>query len=461
MSTRINVTVGDGGLLDRNAQQTAANRQARVLADQRATAEAEGVERRAADRIAAGLDPLTGLPASTPSSASTINPLNQEPAANRKGGFGVLLQPTSDYTNYGGTLSGLRSVTRSQSFPSIFARLLHEDTTEYFYGRRYPEMEFLPTGGPNANTGALQISPVFTEVENTTTTTDLGFELTNPVTTYTESQGLVYVAGSSYDTVLQWQYPPLFSTEQDSSARILNLSGDVVNAISKAPSVAKIKACTHEMYMRVGSTSQESAFLVNNLDRFQGGPSTRVVLELEGARFSAVFVQKYDVSATFSANSAGSILARTFTPIQYKELIFGVLGWNVTRQEGPAATNSQYLSSNDPNSTAYDPKLPTDVEDSSWIHLAVVRRPVPDSELFLREVYLNGVKVVDSIFTTEQWASTFGTQPVSARITLEANRGAWPPATLGVPGIHGYRFTPKALYEGSTFVPPPVITRLA
>jgi hypothetical protein len=80
MSTRINVTVGDGGLLDRNAQQTAANRQARVLADQRAAAEAEGVERRAADRTAAGLDPLTGLPAS---SASAINRLNQEPAANR------------------------------------------------------------------------------------------------------------------------------------------------------------------------------------------------------------------------------------------------------------------------------------------------------------------------------------------------------------------------------------------
>jgi hypothetical protein len=85
MSTRINVTVGDGGLLDRNAQQTAANRQARVLADRRAAAEAEGVERRAADRTAAGLDPLTGLPASTPSSASTLNRLDQEPAANRRG----------------------------------------------------------------------------------------------------------------------------------------------------------------------------------------------------------------------------------------------------------------------------------------------------------------------------------------------------------------------------------------
>jgi hypothetical protein len=85
MSTRINVTVGDGGLLDRNAQQTAANRQAKLLADQRAAAETLGVERRAADRTAAGLDPLTGLPASTPSSASTINRLDQEPAANRRG----------------------------------------------------------------------------------------------------------------------------------------------------------------------------------------------------------------------------------------------------------------------------------------------------------------------------------------------------------------------------------------
>jgi hypothetical protein len=97
MSTRINVTVGDGGLLDRNAQQTAANRQAKVLADQRAAAETLGVERRAADRIAAGLDPLTGLPASTPSSASTINRLDQEPAANRRpGGIGWLLP--SDFT---------------------------------------------------------------------------------------------------------------------------------------------------------------------------------------------------------------------------------------------------------------------------------------------------------------------------------------------------------------------------
>jgi hypothetical protein len=87
MSTRINITIDSGGLLDRNAQQTAANRQAKVLADQRAAAEAEGVERRAADRIAAGLDPLTGLPASTPSSASTINRLDQEPAANRRGDF--------------------------------------------------------------------------------------------------------------------------------------------------------------------------------------------------------------------------------------------------------------------------------------------------------------------------------------------------------------------------------------
>jgi hypothetical protein len=119
MSTRINVTVGDGGLLDRNAQQTAANRQARVLADQRATAEAEGVERRAADRIAAGLDPLTGLPASTPSSASTINRLNQEPAANRRpDGIGWLL-PTNFEFNSARIGCKVKSIKNAGLFPVL------------------------------------------------------------------------------------------------------------------------------------------------------------------------------------------------------------------------------------------------------------------------------------------------------------------------------------------------------
>jgi hypothetical protein len=93
MSTRINVTVGDGDLLDRNAQQTAANRQARVLADQRATAEAEGVERRAERRRAEGRDVATGelLPSrgSQGRFGSDIQRLDEEPAANRRGGLGI------------------------------------------------------------------------------------------------------------------------------------------------------------------------------------------------------------------------------------------------------------------------------------------------------------------------------------------------------------------------------------
>jgi hypothetical protein len=89
MSTRINVNIGDGGLLDRNAQQQAAARQAnqqRASADKAAV---EGQRQLEQERIRKGLDPATGRPlAIPPSSASTgsssrIRRIDQEPAANR------------------------------------------------------------------------------------------------------------------------------------------------------------------------------------------------------------------------------------------------------------------------------------------------------------------------------------------------------------------------------------------
>jgi hypothetical protein len=92
MSTRVSIVIDSGGLLDRNAQQTAANRQALALADQRAAVEALAVERLTADRIAAGLDPLTGFtaPSSSTSFASTVNRFDQEPAANRRDGLEIM-----------------------------------------------------------------------------------------------------------------------------------------------------------------------------------------------------------------------------------------------------------------------------------------------------------------------------------------------------------------------------------
>ncbi|MFZ9326839.1 MAG: hypothetical protein ACO24H_05200 [Polynucleobacter sp.] len=87
MTTRINVTVDDGGLLDRNAQQQAANRQGFVLrsAQEEAAIQAEGdLQRR---RTAERRDAATGQ--ALPATGSRIRRIDQEPAAFRYGAFDV------------------------------------------------------------------------------------------------------------------------------------------------------------------------------------------------------------------------------------------------------------------------------------------------------------------------------------------------------------------------------------
>jgi hypothetical protein len=92
MSTRINISIDDGGLVDRNAQQQAAARQAN---QQRATAEkaaAEGQRQLEEERIRKGLDPLTGERLPSAGSSSRIQRIDQEPAAfRREEGIGWLL----------------------------------------------------------------------------------------------------------------------------------------------------------------------------------------------------------------------------------------------------------------------------------------------------------------------------------------------------------------------------------
>jgi hypothetical protein len=72
MTTRITVTTGDGGLVERNAQQQAANRQGAVVRNNANKATAAGTERRRLDRIAAGLNPETGEPLIPPPSTTTL-----------------------------------------------------------------------------------------------------------------------------------------------------------------------------------------------------------------------------------------------------------------------------------------------------------------------------------------------------------------------------------------------------
>gem|GEM_PF-6103223 len=92
MTTRITVTTGDGGLLDRNAQQQAAARQAALVRGQAEKAAALGEAQLRQDRINAGLDPVTGLPLPSFGTTSTIRRLDQQPAANRRSIFdGILI----------------------------------------------------------------------------------------------------------------------------------------------------------------------------------------------------------------------------------------------------------------------------------------------------------------------------------------------------------------------------------
>lgn len=101
MSTTINVTVDDGGLPARNRQQTAANRQAFVQGQASQQAAQQGADQRAADRRAAGLDPATGRPLPSAGASSRLPRIQQEPAANRKGGHLLFIVPSSAPTTAG------------------------------------------------------------------------------------------------------------------------------------------------------------------------------------------------------------------------------------------------------------------------------------------------------------------------------------------------------------------------
>ena len=88
MTTRITVTTGDGGLLERNAQQQAANRQGTLVKGQAEQAAALGDSQLRAERIAQGRDPTTGRPLPSAGSTSRLTRIDQEPAAFRRDTLG-------------------------------------------------------------------------------------------------------------------------------------------------------------------------------------------------------------------------------------------------------------------------------------------------------------------------------------------------------------------------------------
>lgn len=103
MTTRITVTTGDGGLLERNSQQQAANRQGSLVKGQAEKAVALGDEQLRKERIAQGRDPLTGFPLSLAGSTSRLTRIDQKPAAFRSDGLEVT-------KFYSGQIEGSQSI---------------------------------------------------------------------------------------------------------------------------------------------------------------------------------------------------------------------------------------------------------------------------------------------------------------------------------------------------------------
>jgi hypothetical protein len=142
MTTRITVTTGDGGLLDRNAQQQAAARQAALVRGQAEKAAALGEAQLRQDRINAGLDPATGRPLPSAGSTSRLTRIDQEPAAFRSG---VSVSVTRFYTGIQNDVLYAISGDGSQRTPITVRPPITRQTYPVLENTEYP---YLIGGAP-------------------------------------------------------------------------------------------------------------------------------------------------------------------------------------------------------------------------------------------------------------------------------------------------------------------------
>jgi hypothetical protein len=94
-----------------------------------------------------------------------------------------------------------------------------------------------------------------------------------------------------------------------------------------------------------------------------------------------------------------------------------------------------------------------------YTHCAMVRSVDAETNALTWSVYLNGNRLFTAVLSPE-WNVTFGQRPVGAQIALTSKIGNSPSEYI-LPAIHGYRFTPRALYTGPSINPPKKITRFA
>jgi hypothetical protein len=423
MSTRINVNIGDGGLLDRNAQQQAAARQAN---QQRASADkaaAEGQRQLEAVRISQGRDPLTGERLPSAGSSSRIQRINQEPAANRRSGLPnfILAPPFNPVgTSHFGKSKGTGSLTRNEWFLAF---------TE-IEGNFPPPSGSPPTlftvspGGPN-NQNYLRFAPANINIISLPGGSQQ-FSIDEPGVSSSEL-GTSITQNNTRDNA--------FAASLISNSPRLPLSPPTLYDLNK------LKGYTVEFYLKRPTVTLGDFTLI---------PDPNFLL-------TTFFTATSRVSVFLEAASPSNL----FPPIRdFIEVTHTITGSRTYLQPGVTTQTTSMAISYLNRSTAYFEW--TDVEGDftytfdEWQHFAVCIDS--NTAKFYIGGQLASTRAHAFADIMQQYADAVREAgDTNGQLTLRARTGARISTTGGETGVQGFRFTPRVLYTGS-FTPPVIQT---
>jgi hypothetical protein len=384
VSTNINITVGDGALLDRAKQQQSANRQAQLEREASARLEAQATFARTTTLTAAGKDaagnPLIGTRLQVPQ-------LELRPAATRQGGSGFNLIPSADSTPFGfnAKTRGIKATT----FTNITAGSTGGYTT-------YLRPEYVATGGP-ANSSYLR--------------------------TPAEPRGATYIHELYYFVC---NTPGTQGIRFSDPIRILTSGGEVIAQQINKP-LHKLTSYTVECYLQAAPQGPVSG-LTNILcdtqfDLAVNPPSAPEVRLVRGFLvFNSVGVN----ANTFSLELRGA------NQVSKANVYFGY--------NPPLKPPGSYI-------------WPTTLNFGGWYHVAYVRNNNVESFYFEGQLVATQTSDLSFLAAIPESALT------DAYIQFQTGEFGVTANPILRPGIHGFRFTDKALYNGN-FVPPPQITTL-
>lgn len=507
MSTNVNITIdgGDlsGDIIQRAQMEQAAHRQSQQIDRSRKRAGEKGRIERNRRLDSQGVDSGKSL---IPTAPFTPPRQRRKLTANDSGVPGVLLVPDNGYSNYGGTLSGIRG--RSQESKPIFARLSLSTRTfvnetgilpVFSWGRNFPEFTYLPSGGPNGkgaleitinnpNTGTVRIHPFVAE-PGFPPPGELLYYYTSfdflpdidPANRYNEfepifsktslvssAQGLVYaLTKNRYDTLPDWQGSALSTALPP--YRLLKLDNDLDLDNDLVPAKPKYKWVdapnfTQEFFVRCGSGNLEPGRPYRTIGNNDPGfaPDMRggkVILGFAGVHIEFAYAENLIIAnpevAAWVAVDNTVLTSTGALIIRLRDYIFPVkLNTSIQLH---CSTSLTRTTTGNPSSRP--PASHFLVNDQEWVHVAVVKRRVSGQSRW--SVYYNGKNIFPDETITEQpgWADTYGQQPISTRIDAHCWNGPWSPPEPQRLAIHGYRFTPRARYK-EDFTPPTSITSL-